>query len=50
MWDGLQSKNHLRRFDIYAIDVEVVGAVNFGAVQLRTTYKQMDQPVWKGES
>jgi len=49
MWHGIEAQGHRRRFDVHAVNIEVVGAVNLGSVQLGTSDKQMDQSVgeWK---
>jgi hypothetical protein len=45
MRKGLKPKNELWRFHINAVDVEIVGTVHFGAVQLRASHEKMNQGI-----
>ncbi len=41
----LQPEHQLRRLNIDAIDIKVVGSMNLGTMQFRAAHKQVDQPI-----
>ena len=45
VWKRFETHHHLRRFDVDAVNVLVICALDFGAMQLRTSNENVDETV-----
>ncbi len=50
MWQRLQPQNQLRRLNVDAVDVEIIGAMDFRPMKFGAAYEQVQEPISKGKS